>query len=184
MKKINQKTKAEQFFILLLMFSITLGTFSVTGCGGQACEKPACGSEDVEDGKAIGCSVPGCGGCLSPGKGCNSSCWPQSCKFVYANGEEEDEEEDEELSSKLSIIACDTRYYGNGCLGCGQVEKTSYYGCINYQENSEKLNGFFFGSTDSDEKIIGCTNGCGGCVGSHQMGAEIISEMEDITGVN
>ena len=181
-KKLNSRSKSEQFFMLTLLFVTVLGIFCVTGCGGKSCETPKCGSQAYLGGTARGGSIPGCGGCLSSGKGCNSACWPQSCKVVNISSDEKDEETDEESVAK--ITACDTRYYGDGCLGCGQSQKSCYGGCIKVENETDNMNGLFYGSSDSEEKYIGCANGCGGCVGSGGIGGEMINELENITGVN
>lgn len=201
MKNMNQKSKSEQLFILMLLFLMLIGVFCITGCGNkQSCETPKCGSEDFGAGTAIGCSIPGCGGCISSGKGCNAACWPQSCKMVHASeveiqeriDEETNEETDEKTDEKTvksitsinAITACDIRYYdGGGCLGCNQKEKNCYTGCITAEDSNNDMNGIFY-STDSGEKIIGCINGCGGCVGSGGIGGEMMYELESITGVD
>lgn len=180
-EKINKRSKVEQLFILMLMFVFIIGVFCVTGCGGKSCETPSCGSEDFGDGTAYGCSIPGLGGILSSGSGCDSACWPQSCKIVSFSGSENDENTNEEDVTK--IAACDVRYYGNGCLGCGQQEKSCYSGYIKLKDSQTDLNGFFYGSTDNEEKIMGCYNGCGGCIGSGGMGKYLIEELEYTTGV-
>lgn len=187
MKNINQKSKGEQLFILMLLFSMLIGVCCITGCGNkQSCETPKCGSEDFGAGKAVGCSIPGCGGCLTSGEGCNAACWPQACKIVHASAKEKDEETGEKAIAK--ITACDTRYYDGGgccggCFGCNQEEKSCYTGCIKIKNSSDNMSGFFY-STDSEEKIIGCINGCGGCVGSGGVGGEMMYELESITGVD
>lgn len=191
MKNMNQKSKGEQLFILILMFTALIGVFCLTGCGSkQSCEKPQCGSADFGSGTAVGCSIPGCGGCISSGKGCNAACWPQSCKIVHASEEEIQEKIDEETNAKTdekivtTITACDIRYYdGGGCFGCNQKEKNCYNGCISIKGGSNDMNGIFY-STDSGEKVMGCVNGCGGCIGSGGIGAEMMYELEDITGVD
>lgn len=74
MKKLDEKTKGEQIFILLLILAASAAFLCAAGCGGgKSCEKPACGNEGASDGSARGCSIPGYGGCLSSGKGCNSA---------------------------------------------------------------------------------------------------------------
>lgn len=76
MKKLDEKTKGEQIFILLLILAASAALLCAAGCGGgKSCEKPSCGSEEAPDGTgtARGCSIPGYGGCLSSGKGCNSA---------------------------------------------------------------------------------------------------------------
>ncbi len=177
----NKKTKLEQFFILVIMCIGVFGIFALSGCGGgKSCETIKCGSEEYMGGTATGVSIPGCGGCLSSGKGCNSCLWPQSCKISCASweGDENTNSNEESSKDKASIKGCDTRYYGDGCLGCGQREKTCYSGCINMTSGEDKVNGFFYGGTGREEKIIGCANGCGGCVADGNIGAEILDELE------
>lgn len=175
--RLNQKTKEEQFFILFLMLAFIIGALCLTGCGGgNSCETPYCGREEYDGYKATGCSIPGCGGCLSSGKGCDCALWPQAVKVVHGTGKAE--------GAKLKITGCDARYYGGGCLGCGQTEKSCYNGCINGKDDSIKINGFFYGSSESDEKIIGCYNGCCGCVGTDGVGGIILFDLEDKTGVS
>lgn len=180
MKKLNGKTKGEQLFVLCIIFIMSFGILCISGCGGNSCETLQCGKEEIGGGTAMGVSVPGCGGCITPNRGCDSACWPQSCKVVSFTGSEEDENTGEDYET--SIIGCDAKYYGGGCLGCGQQEKSCYSGCINV-ESEEGMKGFFYG-TDGDEKIIGCANGCGGCVGSDGMGSMLIQEIEYWIGVD
>lgn len=181
MKKLNERSKAEQLFIVILMFVALIGVFCITGCGGgKSCETPKCGSEEIYGATAHGCSIPGCGGCLSSGRGCNTACWPQACKYVSVSGSEENQETGEKESMKIK--GCDVRYFGDGCLGCGQREKSCYYGCM--KEDASDFNGFFYGTTDREEKIIGCEGGCVGCVGSDGAAEEAINALEDLTGVD
>lgn len=153
----------------------------VTGCGGSSCETVKCGSDELYGTNAVGISVPGCGGCLTSGKGCDSCLWAQSCKFVSVSGVEESESSESEVDFK----GCDIRYYDGGCLGCGQQEKSCYSGCIKVESENENesMNGFIYGSSDGSEKYIGCVNGCGGCVGSDGIGGMLIQEIEYMIGV-
>ena len=180
MKKLDEKSKCEQLFIVTLMFVALIGVFCVTGCGGS-CATPKCGSEDFNGGTARGCSIPGCGGCLTPERGCNTACWPQECIYVTTSGETENESGTKEATK---IFACDTRYYDGGCLGCGQSEKTCYSGYLAIEDDDSKAQGFFYGGTGKEEKFIGCANGCGGCVGSDYSVAYIIDELEQSMGMN
>ncbi len=181
----NNKSKLEQFFILMIACVGLFGLFALAGCGGKSCETIKCGSTEFMGGKASGISIPGCGGCLSSGKGCNSCLWPQSCKISCGSWNEEyTDEEGNTKTDTATIKGCDTRYYGDGCLGCGQGEKTCYSGCININYEQQKLNGFFYGSSDEAEKFIGCSNGCGGCVADDNVGASTLGLMEDAEGIN
>ena len=178
MKKWNEKNKAEHLFILMLMFAIAFGTLCITGCGGNSCETIKCGSGEVYGGKATGISIPGCGGCITSGRGCDSCLWAQSCKFVSLSDTGEE-------NSEGSFNGCDVRYYDGGCLGCGQQEKSCYAGCIKNSSDSasESMNGIIYGSSDGSENFIGCAGGCGGCVASDGVGAILIDEIEYVTGV-
>ena len=174
MKRMNKKTKAEQFFLLTMMFVALLGIFCVTGCGGNSCETFDCGSEKIGTATAFGCSIPGCGGCLTSGRGCNTACWPQSCKCVTVTDVEE-----AELNGEYppKITGCDTRYYGDGCLGCAQSEKSCYYGVTVDEDESLNAMGCFYGSQGekSKEKMIGYYHGCIGCI---KTDGEYISTLE------
>lgn len=169
MKKYNSRSKLEQIFIMLVLTVGCLCVLVFTGCGGESCETIKCNGTN-DDGIAAGVSVPGCGGCLSSGKGCNSCLWAQSYKCVAGSDREEVEDGEEISTVGTRVIGCDTRYYGAGCLGCGQKEKSSYMGCINSQYFDRKASGCFYGSSDKEEKFIGCNNGCGGCADSEVAG--------------
>ncbi len=182
----NRKSKIEQFFILMMMSVGMLGIFALTGCGGcGSCETPKCASINEDGVKAAGISIPGCGGCLSSERGCDSCLWPQSCKFSCGEWDETYlDKHEKKVVQKAGIKGCDVRYYGDGCLGCGQREKTSYAGCINMNYDGQKLNGFFFGAGNREERLIGCGNGCAGCVPDDHAGEEAMKEMETMLGID
>ena len=176
MKKWNEKTKGEQMFILCMLFMLALGLVCITGCGGSSCEKPKCASE--EDGgvsvKAV--SVPGCGGCITSEKGCDSILWPQSCKLItYSNDAGEGEDG--------CFIGCDIRYFGDGRFGCGQREQSCYNGCACI-EGENGVKGCFYGDTeDNDETIIGCAGNGGGCKDGNGISFDLIYYIESALGV-
>ena len=182
----SNRTKGEQFFILVMMCIGVFGLFALTGCGGgKSCEMIKCGSEDFLGGTVTGISIPGCGGCLSSGKGCNSCLWAQSCKVSCGKWEEEGkDDEGEDAAFHSSIKGCDTRYYGGGCLGCYQDEKSCYSGCMDINTDSSKFKGFFYGSTDGGEKFVGCSNGCGGCIADDNIGGSTLYELEHVEGID
>ena len=178
-QKLNKKSKTEQMFILLALFALAVGCMCVCGCGGGcSCETPSYSSKNYQGISASGCSIPGCGGCLSSEKGFDSACYPQSCKYVKASSDNYTEE-----YGKFDITGCDVRYYGDGCLGCNQIEKSCYFGCINWDYGTEQANGFFYGRSDSEEKIIGCAGENGGCVATDHSGQNLLYGMETLTGV-
>lgn len=174
MKKWNGKSKGEQMFVMCMLFMLAFGILCITGCGGGSCEKPKCACESVDDGSVKAVSVPGCGGCITPEKGCDSILWPQSCKVVTMSNDGEDEG---------CYLGCDIRYYGDGCLGCGQKEKSCYNGCVNI-EGEDGAKGCFYGSTDdNDETIIGCSKQESGCVNGNGWMGSLMREIEYLLGV-
>ncbi|MCM1266827.1 MAG: hypothetical protein NC302_02900 [Bacteroidales bacterium] len=182
MKNFNAKSKSEQVFLMMLLSVGCLCAVILTGCGGKSCETIKCNSVN-EDGLVItGISVPGCGGCLTSGEGCNSCLWAQSYKCVAGSESEEVEEEDGNTSTdRMRVIGCDARYYGGGCAGCEQKQKSSYVGCVNQKDSAGKTSGCFYGSSDKEEKLIGCRKGSGGCAGSDGLGRLGLDIMEEGT---
>lgn len=175
MKNLNCKSKFEQLFLLLLICMGVMGILGLTGCGKQqACETVKCGYENKEDMVGFGISVPGCGGICSSGKGC--IVWPQSCKVIGGCLDDE--------NTEGNLIGCETRYYSGGCLGCGQVEESCYNGVANFEDDNNKMTGCFYGSTKSDEKSIGCYNGCGGCIGSDFLMKNGMDALEYYVGID
>lgn len=179
MKRFNNKPKTQQMFLLLLIFAAVIGALCLNGCGGKSCESPKCANQEVNGSTLHGISIPGCGGCLSSGKGCNSACWPQACKFVSGTISNEE-------TGETKVYGLDIRYFGDGCVGCGQNEKSCYAGCINNDtsKSPDSADGFFYGSTDSGEKVIGCSKGNNGCTSSNGSGGFTIGVLENLTGVD
>ena len=192
----NNRPKIEQFFILLLLSIGCFGVFALTGCGdGRSCEKPVCGKEEYKEDagvmEAAGVSIPGCGGCLSPGEGCNDCLWAQSCKLVGGKYDYENEAPDGSVvSSKGNMGGCDTRFYGGGCVKCDvclgyeQKEKAVYSGWISLDDAEDSYRGLFYGSTDDDEHLIGCYNGCFGCFSTGTQELELLLGLEALAGID
>ena len=113
------KNRNEQIFVLIMASMSLFMILCMAGCGGgESCESVKCGSYEEEGDATIhGVSIPGCGGCLTSGRGCGSCLWPQSCKMIYG---------DIEYDDGPTIAAVDTQYFTNGCLGCGQSEESCY----------------------------------------------------------
>lgn len=184
MKKKNSKSKLEQVFIMMVLFIGCLSVFAFTGCGGaKSCETIKCNVVNDDGQLGTGVSVPGCGGCLSSGKGCNSCLWAQSYKCVAGSDSAEIGDEEDRSTVGTKVIGCDARYYGNGCAGCGQKEKSSYIGCINRQYPEDKTSGCFYGNSDKEEKLIGCSDNGGGCTGSGGAGKRELDYMEGEIGI-
>ena len=176
----EREPRMKQFFVLILLSVFCFGLLCISGCGGTSCETIKCGSYEDGDSYAKGISVPGCGGCFTSGRGCDSCLWSQSNKITCASIKEGAGVTGN--LEKIQLVGCDTRYYDGGCLGCGQREKSCYSGV--YTTNTENW-GIFIGSTDSGEKYLGCTDGCGGCyaandpvLGETLQVMEIIEEID------
>lgn len=189
MNSFNKKPKGEQFFILIMLLIFVGGVFCTTGCLGRACAIPACGIDKrrgvSSDFNFVGCSFPGCGGCITSGVGCNTILWPQSVSIVH--GSEKGEE------SYTKITACDISYYGldgcSGCIACGVSQKDCYGGCLKSNEG-DNINVIFYGKdTDSlyydeyYEREIGCINGCIGCFNKDYYIGNYIGIIEENVGL-
>ena len=177
---IKYKIKGKQVFQLLLICIAVFGVLCITGCGncfgcltcgicsGCDCDRCEVPSFKVQNDGA-GCSVPGCGGCFTYEKGCNTALWPQAIKFMCYNDEFLDESGTTTIKRKSCFNACDDRYYGDGCLGCGQNEKACYAACLSdetiatkYDETvTAKYKLIVIGQTGKKELIIGCGDGIG-----------------------
>lgn len=177
MKNLNSKSKIEQLFIMMIICVGFIGVLCIGGCGGKSCEGIDCGCDTGDNYAVAGISIPGCGGCLSSGKGCNSCLWAQSCKTVGGCFE------DDTVDSDVKFLGCDTRYYGDGCLGCAQNEKSWYVGFISDKEAEEKYTGCFYGSTDKEEKTFACGNGCVSCSNTYNEGKSTLNEIESQIGL-
>ncbi len=155
LKNLDKCTKGEQFFVLLLVCILCFGAFCLTGCGGSSsCECVGCNYKNEDGLRVYGCSIPGIGGCLSSGRGCDSCLWPQAYKCISVRDKEDD--------STTYIKAIDVQYYGGACSACGTKEKACYSGCYGYNEDDGNANLLFYGDS-SNVHYIGCENGCGSC---------------------
>lgn len=182
MKKWNFKTKAEQLFMLCLIFICAFGCLCVSGCTGNSCETPKWSSVEENGSTAVGISVPGCGGCLTPGKGCDSCLWSQSCKYIDVSAVEETAESE----SELEFTGCDVRYYDGGCMGCGYQEKSCYVGYIKIESNEDgAMDGYIYSSGNGEESYLGCVDGSNSsCVYTDGVGKILLDELEVMIGVD
>ena len=179
MKKIDKKSKPEQLFVLMLLTVACLGILALTGCGGnQSCETVQCGSIKDESYQISGLSVPGCGGCLDSGKGCDSCLWAQSCKevsFKYI----------EAGVTKMNGSGCDIQYYGSGCLGCGYDQKSCYSGCIKVTDDDDNSStSVFYGNSDDGSHILTIGGDNNGCVKSGNWPLDSLRDAEVSSGIN
>lgn len=176
MKKMNERSKGEQLFFMMLVLTGMLGVFCLVGCGGcigdclgcgdcSKCEMPKLKCE-TGDGCMIGCSIPGCGGVLTPGKGYGCAAWPQSIKTVVGCHDSEERY----YESNYKIFSCDSEYYEksgccntndrtDNCIGGLECSKREPY---DSNEKTDKFCGLTCGDGSSAKKY-GCANGCIGC---------------------
>lgn len=160
-------TKSEQIFQMIIGMILLFAVFCITGCGGNSCECIGAKCDEIDDSKVKIISIPGCGGCLSSGKGCDSCLWAQSCKLVCIDDNTE--------GGEGNITAVDVHYYGDGCLGCGQTEKGCVTGCI----DAEGLHVVAY-ENDEDGCLIGCSDGCFGCISTDGFVTDEIREAEEL----
>ncbi len=168
----NNKSKHEQFFILMMMCTLAVSFFCLTGFYSSDCEYPKFSNESEEGGIAVGCSIPGCGSCDNNCGGesllCEGCLCAESYKglFVY--------------SDEVTMTGFDERYRLSDCYGC-HSERSCYCGYISDKTFENPCCGIYYGDTSDDavERIIGCADGTFGCHES-TFGGEILRlyEME------
>lgn len=177
-----KQSKKEQFFLLCMLMMASFGLFMITGCGGNAMECVRCKTNCEDNSHSVGISLPGCGGCLSSGKGCNSCLWAQSVKFVCSNFSYEipasnNPENRNTKEEQIHLIGCDTQYYDKSYLGCEPTLKSTYSG---FYEQNPKSWLIFCGSTDYGNHVLGCMDGsCATCSGKYfDLYNELIVPLE------
>lgn len=164
--------KIEQLFVLVMGCIGLLGLLCISGCNGCSVEMPQCGGVNEDEGRFVGVSVPGCGGCLSSGKGCGSCLWSQSIKFFAGCVEEADS-----AGNTYTYLGCDNEYYG-GC--CGRDKGACYGGLMTQNiKNWGIVWGDYSGSGEQKEHMLGVADGCVGC---YTTEPEIKSNIDDIEG--
>ena len=113
--------KNKKVFSMILVFMGMICVLCMTGCN-FSCFGFKCSNVNNDDFKFVSVAVPGLGGCLSPGKGCNSCLYTDSCICSCGNVKSSDTE-------TLSLMGCNQVFYGS-CLGCGTSPRAVYNGCI------------------------------------------------------
>ena len=170
---LNKKSKKEQIFFLLILCVAFFGILCISGCDEDACVK--CGSEDFNNGSAVGISIPGCGSCGDSilCEGC--ICGTTSCKFISANDD------------GFNLVACDQQYKSTDCGGC-HSGRSCYNGCVSFDDdfseetgNFDKGFGIFYGdnSESQNERMVGCADGCFYCGGTGDIMIDVLSALED-----
>lgn len=174
------RKKYENLFVLVIALVGIGGLLCLTGCGSGSCEYVRYGKISEEGVSAVGISLPGCGGCFSSEKGCNSACWPQSVKLIAGAVTEETGDEEAAEEESVYYLGCDNQYYGS-CLGCGQAKKSCYSGMF-----ANDINNFacFYGVPNKEEQSCGVIDGCGGCAASDSNGKEAIEMIEYWLGID
>ena len=163
----NEKSKGEQFFLLMMICTVVVGFFCLSGFYVSDCETPQFAKEDG----AIGCSLPGCGSCDNNCDGestlCEGCFCAESYKCVCVN------------SSDISLVGCDERYMLTDCEGC-HSERSCYCGYLSDKTEENPYCGIYYGDTspDSDERLIGCADGCFVCMPT-TLGGDLLEEVEE-----
>lgn len=192
----NMKSRSEQLFIL---FFICIGLFSVLciqGCGGQkkSCEPIQWGKDSLkisesEIAEYWGVSIPGCGGICTPGRGCSSSCWANSCKISEIHYLKDNSGNSSKADLHSSILANDCRYYDKNILGCGGTEQSCYQAFAeNVNDgNSTRATGLILGNTRENpyEIRIYIKNGCVNANKNEENNfLPIIKDLEERIGID
>lgn len=181
-KKLNSKSKGEQLFIMAFLFVVFLSIFCLTGC-----QQPVMGSDTTEGVTSAACSIPGCGGILCSGKGCNTPFWANTCNFMTLKNDSTAVKYG--LEHDISMMACDIEYFGTGCggclncFGCGATKKDCYIGCMNIDGST----GLYYGKSDSSERVIGYnseTENCSGCTKTGDQFYNFIELIKSRVGVD
>lgn len=171
--------KIEQLFVLGIGCIGILGLLCISGCGSCSIEMPQFGGIDEDGVRAVGVSIPGCGGCLSSGKGCGSCLWSQAIKL--STGCVEEESDTEETSKYLG---CDNVYYG----GCGGRSEGTCYGGLAAQDIKNWGivwgNYNYSGSGERKEHLLGVADGCVGCYTTEPRIKSIMDDIEDYIGID
>ena len=168
----NRKKRVEQLFILTVMTMGCFGLLCVSGCGGDGCECVKAGAEWDAETKVVGASIPGCGGLLSSGKGCDSPIWSQATKVMAG------------CSESGCVLGCDNQYFGEekGCLGCSKsADMKSCYSGISITDSDNW--GIFIGGTDSKARALGCNGGKSGCEISENILEDDLKDLENELGI-
>lgn len=186
-------TKIKQFFTLMILSVVGACVFAFSGCfgcGKVGCELPQTGSISSEGVSASGISVPGLGGCLTYGWGCDNCLWAQSYKAFIVN--------DSDLSiSNISlesddiILGCDSEYYGCGgsCLGCGfgcgSGYDRAYVILIRGDTSIGRLSGVFCGRCADNNMFVGCVGCVPACLPDDEdFGETILDYIEFVTDID
>ena len=171
--ELDKKSKKEQIFLLLIICVAFFGILCISGCDEDACVK--FGSEDLNNGSAVGVSIPGCGSCGDCLLCSGCICGTTSCKFISAN------------EDGFNLIACDQQYKSTDCGGC-QSKRSCYNGFVSIDDgysgetgNIDKGFGLFYGddSKSQNERIIGCADGCFYCESTGDAMIDILATLEE-----
>nr|WP_300789166.1 hypothetical protein [uncultured Acetatifactor sp.] len=169
--------KFEQLFVLGIGCVSMLGLLCLSGCTGCSIEMPQCGGINEEGGRFVGVSVPGCGGCLSSGKGCGSCLWSQAVKFFAGCIEDTGS-----TGETYTYLGCDNEYYG-GC--CGRDEGACYGGfMVQDIENWGIVWGDYSGGGEQKEHLLGVADGCAGCFTTEPETKSKIDDIEGYLGID
>lgn len=166
MQDMNNKTKAERFFMLLLLCVGFLALLCLVGCSGS-CMGYKFGCDNNDGGCAAGC------GSVSEGCTSDDSCYSTlSCVDYtrpYTDG-----------SGKVLLVSCDSSE--DGCGGEENCYNGFYCGGCSSCGNC----GVFCGSEgdfELDETTVGCFDGCVLCGGTEGIWKHLLENIYIVTGL-
>lgn len=199
-----KKSKKEKIFSLLLIFIGMVCILFTSGCNFKISDRSSgTGYVHMGTGEGLaGISIPGLGGCLSPGQGCDSCLWVDSCKIsvgkYYPTTYASNMNEVPAISGcgsypikSINVCGCNGVYYGS-CTGCGTDKKNFYTGCMSGNSYDDKpVIGLVYGSVDeenilqkSKETVVGCAGISCGCFSSNGVFSDALDDMENIEGID
>lgn len=142
MKKLNEKSKKEQIFYLIMICAAIFALFCISGCG-------ACDNCNVEcENGTCGVQVPGCAGCID----CKKSMIGESCinpRYFACAG----------MCNEGNCLGGCASVYKDGCFGGGTSTESCGGGCLSIKMYGDRATGCYCGD-GSDPFFAGCADGC------------------------
>lgn len=177
--------KKKQLVKLLAMLAASSSLFVLAGCGGEFLSEFGCVDKSWEGGSVKGISVPGF--CFNSHKVMIGSVEEAVEVDEEAGNQEGAEDNSNETANEGSVemqgssfVTCDSTYTESSCLGCGEVKK-SCYTMLNVNDISSWS--CTFKGCDSEEKAIGCFDGCIKVEDTHGLGGMSIDALEFLIGI-
>lgn len=179
MKDTNPKKKRSVLFELIILCVFIFAILLVCSCTSCGITSKAIGNSSIK-----GITIPGLGGCLSSGKGCNSCLYSESVACFNYNS-------NKDTSSEVSVTACDNVYLGS-CLGCGVNRHHTSCGYISLAESGSKGCFYLKGNDDRlfDKSgvnycgLTGCLPNCRTISSDEMDMGSMLDILESMYGLN